>query len=101
MIAIMIGVIITVRISDADEQLVPSSWTRSATDSFVACADQVVADERHEHEDPDQPVDTDGTAASSRTDRLEHAPHRRGRELDDEDRARAGRTTSPISTATP
>ena len=34
MIAIMIGTIITVRISDPDARLAPSSWTTLATDSL-------------------------------------------------------------------
>ena len=58
MIAIMIGVIITVRIRTRDEQ--PGAVEldrRTATDSLRACGDEVVADERDEHEDPDQAVD--------------------------------------------
>ena len=55
--AIMIGVIITVRITTVTASPAPVSSTTFCTEFFSARGDQVVADERHEHEDPDQPVD--------------------------------------------
>ena len=85
-IAIMIGTIITVRIRT------PTMQARAVElddvgDRFLALdADQVVADEGDDDEDPDQPVDDRGHRRQQPHHRLQHPVHPRRRELDDEDR---------------
>ncbi len=54
--------------------------------------DEVVADERGEHEDPDQPVDHRRHRGQQAHDRHHDAAQPSGRELDDEDRRPAARS---------
>ena len=75
-IAIMIGVIITVRIRIPTPTLDPLSAMTPATDSFGAVGDDVVADEGDDHEDPDQPVDHRRHRGQQPHHRLEHPADR-------------------------
>ena len=86
MIAIMIGVIITVRIRTATRTLEPVELHDVGHGLLALLGDQRSAHERDEHQDPDQPVDHRRHRGQQPHDRLEHPPQPLGCELDDEDR---------------
>ena len=82
----MIGVIITARITVAVARFGAVQLHDVADRRLARVADQVIVDVRREREDADQPVDDRRHCREQPDHRLEHAPHRRGRELGQEDR---------------
>ena len=67
----MIGAIITVRISDRRQQALAAQLDHRRDRCLLALGDQVVADERHQHEHAEQAVDHRRDARQQPDDRLE------------------------------
>ena len=65
--AIMIGTIITVRITTETSRLAPLSWTTNSTDFLSAAEMMWLPTNGTKTRTPIRPKITDGTAASSRT----------------------------------
>ena len=84
---------------DGHEQLDAVELHHVGDRLLALLGDQVLADERHEHQDADQPVDDRrhrGEQPHDRARATRRTPRRR--ELDDEDRRRAARRPAPSTT---